>query len=244
MAQPKDSQVALVTGASQGLGRALSGELAARGYRVVMVARGKRRLEQAAADVRARGGPEPITLAYDVADKDAVYPLAAIAADRAGDIDVLVHNASSLGPVPMPLLMDLPCEGLAAALETNLIGPFRLTKAIAGAMALRKRGTIVFLSSDAAVNAYPGWGAYGVSKAAADHLARTFAAELAIHEVRCFAVDPTDMDTAMHRLALPDADPSALARPERIAEVVAQMIADPGRAPSGARLDAGRWSQA
>src|SRR5687767_502641 len=98
MTEQTGSRVALVTGASQGLGRALSGELAARGFKVVMVARGKELLEQAASEVRARGGPEPIALAFDVSDKQAIYPLAAIAAERAGDIDVLVHNASTLGP--------------------------------------------------------------------------------------------------------------------------------------------------
>lgn len=227
---------ALITGASKGLGRALAHELASRGTRVVMVARGRAELERAAAFVReTSGGPPPITLAYDVSDKYAIHPLAQIAAELAGEVDVLVHNASDLGPLPMVPLMDLACEDFQRVLETNLIGPFRLTKAVAGSMALRRRGTVVFLSSDAAVNAYETWGAYGVSKAAADHLARTFAAELAIHGVRCFSVDPTDMDTDMHRAALPDADPATLARPEVIARRIARMIDSSERAPTGTR---------
>lgn len=236
MGQQAARGVALVTGASKGLGRALSLELAARGSRVVMVARGRAELERAAAFVReSSGGPPPIPLAFDVGDKAAVYPLAQIAAELAGEIDVLVHNASDLGPVPMVPLLDLACEDFQRVLDTNLLGPFRLTKAVAGSMALRRRGTVVFLSSDAAVNAYETWGAYGASKAAADHLARIFAAELAIHGVRSFAVDPTDMDTDMHRAALPDADPSTLARPEVIARRIARMIESSERAPTGTR---------
>ncbi|MBL8742171.1 MAG: SDR family oxidoreductase, partial [Myxococcales bacterium] len=166
-------KVALVTGASRGLGKALSLELGRRGARVVMVARNEAALEEAAAEVRRETGAISVPLAFDVADKSATHVIAAMAAELGGEVDILVHNASALGPVPLPPLLDLDCEDLASVLETNLVGPFRLTKAVAGAMALRERGTIVFLSSDAAVNAYPGWGAYGLSKAAADHLART-----------------------------------------------------------------------
>jgi NAD(P)-dependent dehydrogenase (short-subunit alcohol dehydrogenase family) len=111
-------------------------------------------------------------------------------------------------------------------------------------MALRGGGTVVFVSSDAGVSAYPGWGAYGVTKAAADHLARSFAAELEEHGVRVFAVDPGEMDTDMHRDALPDADPATLARPEAVAEIVASMIASPARAANGRRLEASAWGAA
>ncbi|NUO52683.1 MAG: SDR family oxidoreductase, partial [Polyangiaceae bacterium] len=141
-----------------------------------------------------------------------------------------------------PLLFDLACEDLQTVIDVNLVGPFRLTKAVAGPMALRGAGTVVFVSSDAAVSAYPGWGAYGVTKAAADHLARSFAAELAEHGVRVFAVDPGEMDTEMHRAAIPDADPATLARPERVAETVARMIESPAEAPSGRRFEAASWS--
>jgi NAD(P)-dependent dehydrogenase (short-subunit alcohol dehydrogenase family) len=235
-------KVALITGASKGLGKALSLELGRRGARLVMVARDEAALSAAAAEVRRETGAVAVPLAFDVADKNATHVIAAMAAELGGEVDVLVHNASALGPTPMPLLFDLECEDLAHVLETNVVGPFRLTKAVAGSMALRERGTIVFLSSDAAVNAYPGWGAYGLSKAAADHMARTLAVELEAHGVRSFSVDPTDMDTEMHALALPDADRSTLARPEAIASVIADMIERPDRAKSGERLNAGSWS--
>jgi len=138
--------------------------------------------------------------------------------------------------VTLRLLLDTECEDLAAVLETNLVGPFRLTKIVAGAMALRGAGTIVHISSDAAVEPYPRWGAYGVSKAAQDHLSRILAAELAGTGVRVLAVDPGEMDTKMHADAVPDADRAALQRPGDVAARIASMIEDESRAASGARL--------
>src|SRR5215470_2092907 len=170
-------KAALVTGASRGLGRALAAELARADAKVVLVARASRDLDEAVAAIRTAGG-EAHAFAADVGDKDAIYPIAGAAAALVGPIDILIHNASTLGPTPMPLLLDTECEDLERVLAVNLVGPFRLTKALAGPMLLQKKGLFLFLSSDAAVSAYPNWGAYGVSKAAQDHLARTFAAEL------------------------------------------------------------------
>jgi NAD(P)-dependent dehydrogenase (short-subunit alcohol dehydrogenase family) len=108
-------------------------------------------------------------------------------------------------------------------------------------MALRGAGVIVHVSSDAAASAYPRWGAYGISKAAQDHLSRILAAELEGTGVRVFAVDPGEMDTAMHAAAIPDADRASLQRPADVAARIVQMIEDPARAPGGARLEAPRW---
>lgn len=227
-------RTALVTGGGRGLGAALGRDLARRGLAVVLVARTEREVDAVAGEIRAGGGVAH-ALAFDVADKDATHRIAALAADKVGPIDVLVHNASALGPVPMPLLLDLACEDLASVLETNVVGPLRLTKAVGGGMVLRRRGTIVFVSSDAAVSAYPNWGAYGASKAAADHLARTLAAELDGQGVRIFSFDPGEMDTAMHAAALPEADPATLERPERVARALADLIVREGLVASGER---------
>jgi NAD(P)-dependent dehydrogenase (short-subunit alcohol dehydrogenase family) len=231
---------ALVTGASRGLGRALAEALAAGGARVAAVARHEGPLAEVVAGIRARGGVAH-AIAADVADKDAIHRVAGLATALVGPIELAIHNASTLGPTPLRLLLDTDCEDLAAVLETNLIGPFRLTKIVAGQMALRGRGTIVHVSSDAAVSAYPRWGAYGVSKAAQDHLARILAAELDGTGVRVLAVDPGEMDTEMHAAAIPDADRATLARPDAIAARIVAMIRDAARAPSGARLEAPRW---
>jgi NAD(P)-dependent dehydrogenase (short-subunit alcohol dehydrogenase family) len=229
---------ALVTGASRGLGAALGRALAARGTRVVLVARGDAELQSVAASIRAAGG-EAYTLTADVGDKRAVYPLAGAAAELVGPIELLVNNASELGPTPLRLLFDTECEELERVLAVNVLGPFRLSKAVGGAMALRRSGTILNLSSDAAVNAYARWGAYSASKAALDQLGRVLAVELAEHGVRVLCVDPGEMDTAMHRAALPDADPRSLADPAAVAERIVRLLARSDVAV-GARVEIGR----
>lgn len=233
---------ALVTGASRGLGLALSIALARRGANVAMVAREPRALRAAVAELRDQGLAVH-AVPGDVADKAATYAIAGAAAALVGELDVVIHNASTLGPTPLRLLLDTDCEDLTAVLETNLVGPFRLTKALAGAMALRGRGTVVHISSDAAVEAYPRWGAYGVAKAGQDHLSRILAAELAGTGVRVLSVDPGEMDTAMHEAALPDADRSQLASPAQVALRIVAMLESPSWA-SGARLVAPSWERA
>src|ERR1700744_838062 len=201
---------ALITGASRGLGRALAVELARVGAQVVLVARESEELHAAVAEIRAADGAAH-AVAADVVNKEAIHKIAGAAAALVGPIDLLIHNASTLGPTPLPLLLDTECEDLERVLAVNLVGPFRLTKAIAGSMALRGRGLVVHISSDAAVSAYPGWGAYGVSKAALDHLGRSWAAELSGTGVRVLSVDPGEMNTRMHADAIPEADPATLA---------------------------------
>jgi NAD(P)-dependent dehydrogenase (short-subunit alcohol dehydrogenase family) len=241
--RPYQSSTALVTGASRGLGEALARELARQGARVVLVAREHEPLEAVARSIAAAGG-EAHALPADVGDKTAIHPIAGAAAALVGPIDLLIHNASTLGPTPLPLLLDTACEDLERVLEVNLIGPFRLTKVVAGSMALRRRGLIVQISSDASVNAYAGWGAYGVSKAALDHLGRSWAAELEGTGVRVITVDPGEMNTRMHAEAIPDADPATVADPAAVAARIVAMIARAGSLPNGARVEASRWEEA
>ena len=224
----------LITGASRGLGAALAVELGRQGARLVLVSRSRPTLEPVLQRIRAAGG-EAHALEADVGNKDDIYPLSGAASALVGPIDLLIHNASELGPTPLRLLLDTECEDFERVLAVNLLGPFRLSRVIAGSMALRERGTIVHVSSDASVNAYSHWGAYSVSKAALDHLSRLWAAELAERGVRSFSVDPGEMDTQMHEAALPDADPSQLARPEVVAERIATLIRA-GAIPNGGRV--------
>jgi NAD(P)-dependent dehydrogenase (short-subunit alcohol dehydrogenase family) len=220
---------AVVTGASRGLGKAVARELAERGARLVLVARDPRRLEAVARELPG----DPTAVAADLGDPADVARVAAIAHDRLGPVDWLVNNAGTLGAVPLPLALDLDPADLAHAWRVNVEGPFRLTRALAGPMVLRGSGLVVSVSSDAAVDAYPTWGAYGSTKAAFDHLMRTFAAELVDTGVRFVVVDPGEMDTDMHAEAMPSADRATLADPARVAARLIDLLPT---AASGARV--------
>src|SRR5207253_4365976 len=161
--------------------------------------------------------------------------LVALTLDRYGHLDVLVNNASSLGPTPLPLLADTDPLALAEVMGVNLYAPFQLTQAVLGSMLVRRSGLIVNVSSDTAVSGYPGWGAYSAAKAGLDALTRVWAAELEGSGVSILSVDPGDMDTDMHRAAIPDADPAELGRPEDVAEAFVRVLVAP---PPGPRLEA------
>jgi NAD(P)-dependent dehydrogenase (short-subunit alcohol dehydrogenase family) len=178
----------------------------------------------------------------DVSRKDDIHPVALQVLGALGGLDVLFNNASSLGPVPLAPLADTDCEALEAALATNLVGPFRLTKAMLGALrasAAQGRGAVVLnVSSDAAITPYAGWGAYAASKAGLHHLSAIWNAELAPLGVSVLSLDPGDMDTPLHRLAVPSADPMSLKRPEAAAaELTRAVLAELGEL---ARLRASR----
>ncbi len=234
-----DDTKVLVTGASRGLGRALGERLAARGASVVMMARGEPELLEAVAAIRTAGG-DAHALVADVTDDPA--RLAGAAAAMVGPIDVVIHNASTLGPVPLRPLSDTSAADFARAIEVNLVAPFNLTRALVGAMVQRGRGLLVHISSDASVEAYPTWGAYSVSKAGLDHLARLWAAELEDTGVRALAIDPGEMNTRMHADAMPDVDRAELTAPEVVAERIVALLAR--GAPSEPRLSASALREA
>jgi NAD(P)-dependent dehydrogenase (short-subunit alcohol dehydrogenase family) len=227
----------VITGAGRGLGRALALALGRRGARLALVARTAAALEAVAAEVAALGG-EAHVVPGDVGDKEAIHRVAGHAMAALGGVDVVVHGASTLGHVPLRALADTDCEALERALAVNVLGPFRLTKALLGPMRLAGRGVVIMVSSDAAVEAYPTWGAYGASKAALDHLARVWSAELDEQGVRVLVVDPGEMDTAMHADAMPEADRAALAAPAAVAERFVDIIAHAATITPGRRVAA------
>ena len=226
----QDLRVA-VTGGTSGLGLALVRALHAQGARVAFVARDASRVQRVAAELAGTHG-----IVGDIANKTDTHRIALQINAALGGLDVLVNNASSLGPVPLALLADTECEDLEVALAANLVGPFRLTKALLGGLATSARAQpeahalVVNISSDAAVTSYAGWGAYGASKAALLHLSRIWSEELAEHGVHVVSFDPGDMDTPLHSLAVPDADPASLKRPadsarELLARITAEVAA-------------------
>ena len=223
---PRPLRVA-VTGGTSGLGLALVEAFAARGDAVAFVARDAANVRRVAAAIAGSHG-----IVGDVSRKDDIHALALQVGGALGGLDVLIHNASSLGPVPLALLADTECEDVDAALATNLLGPFRLTKAVLGLLASSAReagvsgprSLVVNVTSDAAVTPCAGWGAYGASKAALLHMSRIWHEELVPHGIGVIAIDPGDMDTPLHAAAVPDADPAALKRPRDAArELIARI---------------------
>ena len=212
-----------ITGGTAGLGLSLVRELLHRGARVAFVARHRPDVERTMLDFPTARG-----IVGDVARKEDSHPVAIQILAALGGLDVLVNNASSLGPVPLRPLADTACEDLELALATNVVGPFRLTKALIGTLAGSARAgghpLVVNISSDAATTAYENWGAYGASKAALLHLSRIWDAELTVEGIRVVSIDPGDMDTALHALAVPDADRSTLKRPGAAAREIADLI--------------------
>jgi NAD(P)-dependent dehydrogenase (short-subunit alcohol dehydrogenase family) len=211
------SRTALVTGASTGLGRALLTALTAEGWRVVVDARGADRLT---ATVGALPRPDLVTaVPGDVADPAHRAALAAAVGDR---LDLLVGNASDLGPSPLPRLAELDPGRFAALLAVDAVAPLALFQAVRPALE-RAGGRVLHVSSDAAVEAYPGWGGYGAAKAALDQLTAVLAAEHP--ELRIWSVDPGDMATEMHQAAFPGEDISDRPAPETVVPALLRLVA-------------------
>jgi NAD(P)-dependent dehydrogenase (short-subunit alcohol dehydrogenase family) len=224
------SAVAVVTGASRGLGRALAGALAATGYNLVIDARDSLALEASAAAIRARHDlPMRSVLAVpgDIADPSHRADLAAAAADLGG-ASLLVNNAGTLGASPLPALADYPAGDLRASFEVNVVAPIALTQLFLPDLR-RLGGSVLSITSDAAVEAYAGWGGYGAAKAGLEQACHVLSAEEPA--VRVWWVDPGDLRTQMHQLAFPGEDISDRPPPETVVPAFLRLVAE--RMPSG-----------
>jgi len=214
--------IALITGASRGLGRAAAHALARRGWSLIVDAR-------RAADLTGamRGLADVVAVPGDVTDPGHRARLAEVAS-RAGRLDVLVNNASRLGPSPQPPLASYPLDELGRVYDTNVFAPLALVQLLAAPLTAAA-GVVVNVSSDAATEAYPGWGGYGSAKAALDQITAVLAAEQPA--LRCYAFDPGDMRTDMHQQAFPGEDISDRPEPEAVVPALLRLLDE--RPPSG-----------
>jgi len=206
----------LITGASKGLGRAVARVAARDKHNLIINARSEDELRDAERELASM--TQVLAVPGDVSD--IAEDIAALAISRFGPVDVLVNNASELGPSPMPQVLDHSWQSLERVFRVNVVAPIHLIQLV------RPR-TIINITSDAGVNAYRGWGGYGASKAALEHISRVLAAEVEGSGVRVFVVDPGDMNTEMHRLAEPGIDLSHLPRPEDVAPAIVDLFDDP-----------------
>ncbi len=221
--------MALITGSSQGLGLSIARLYAERGIDLILTARTREPLELAANELAHMTGV--LALPGDVADRTHAEVLVASGLERFGHIDILINNASELGPSPMPELERLQPYAFERILNVNVVAPLHLIQLVLPTMQAQHSGLIVNVTSDAGVQPYATWGGYGASKAALEHLSRVLAAELEGSGVRVYIVDPGDMDTAMHRAAEPGVDLSHLPTPDKVAPAFVQLLKED--APSG-----------
>jgi NAD(P)-dependent dehydrogenase (short-subunit alcohol dehydrogenase family) len=230
----------LITGASQGLGRQLALDYARQGAAgLALVARHREKLDEVREQIRgAAPDVKVLPIPADVSKpRDVQRVVATTLTEFAGRLDVLVNNASTIGPSPMPYLLDYPLEDFQHVIATNLLGPFMLIKAALPAM-IERGGSIINVTSDAGVVGYPGWGAYGISKFGLEGMSQTWASELEPSEVRVNWVDPGNMNTAMHRAAQPEEDPTEWADPANVTGVFLFLASDESRGVTGRRFQA------
>jgi NAD(P)-dependent dehydrogenase (short-subunit alcohol dehydrogenase family) len=230
----------LITGASQGLGRAMALRFAREGAAgLSLVARHTDQLDAVRDEVRKTApNIDIVVIEADVSkSRDLERMVATTLSQFKGSLDVLINNASTIGPSPMPNLLDYPVEDFRTVLDTNLIGPFLLIKNALPSM-IERGGSIINVTSDAGQVGYPGWGAYGISKFGLEGMSQTWASELEETGVRVNWVDPGNMNTAMHRAAEPEEDPSEWANPADVTDVFVFLASDESKDVTGKRFQA------
>jgi len=226
----------MITGASKGLGKALALAFAKQGAKLAICSRGYKELEKVKAEAEALGS-SVLAVSADVSLPRDVEKLVAMTEEAYGHIDVLINNASILGPSPMPLLLDYPEEDFAEVVRVNSVSPFLVTRRVIPGMLQRNKGSIINVTSEAGNVGYAGWGAYGISKFAVEGLTETWADELKETNVRMNMVDPGEMDTEMHALAVPNCD-YELADPNDLVDIFLYLAAEDSKAIHGQRMEA------
>jgi NAD(P)-dependent dehydrogenase (short-subunit alcohol dehydrogenase family) len=231
-------KVALITGGSRGIGRAVAAAYARAGARVFICARDQAGVERALQELRATGG-ESQGAAGDIGNADDARRIAAAALERFGAIDVLVNNASLLGPrVP---IAEYPYDQWREVMRVNVDGLFLVTRQVLQAMLPRRQGSIINVSSGVGRVGRARWGAYAVSKFALEGFTQTLADELRDHGIRVNSINPSPTRTAMRAAAYPEEDPQTLPRPEEITAAFVYLASDESLAVTGKQFDAQEW---
>ncbi|SFX04801.1 NAD(P)-dependent dehydrogenase, short-chain alcohol dehydrogenase family [Thermoactinomyces sp. DSM 45891] len=235
------NQVIMITGASKGLGRALTLAFSKKGARLAICAREETKLLQVKKEAVQQGAMEVLAITADLSISRDVERFVALTEATFGTIDVLINNASILGPSPMPLLADYPEGDYQDVLRVNAVGPFLVTRRVVAKMLQEKKGSIINVTSEAGHTGYRGWGAYGISKFALEGLTQTWADELDGTGVRMNMVDPGEMDTEMHALAVPDCNYD-LVDPNEVVDVFLHL-ASAESTENGERIQATEFLQ-
>ncbi|MCH1626043.1 SDR family NAD(P)-dependent oxidoreductase [Fredinandcohnia quinoae] len=230
------NKVVMITGASKGLGRALALAFAKKGAKLAICSRSSESIVKVMEEAKEFGG-EVLAVTADISNSRDVERFVALAESTFGHIDVLINNASILGPSPMPYLLDYPEEDFAEVLKVNVLGQFFVTRRVIPGMLERNDGSIINVTSEAGHTGYAGWGAYGISKFAIEGLTQTWADELSDTNVRVNMVDPGEMDTEMHQLAVPNCE-YPLSKPEEVVDIFLSLASRKSEGINGQRFEA------
>lgn len=230
-----EKQVVMITGATKGLGKALAFAFAKEGYRLAICARSVDKLTEVKNELEELGA-EVIAVKADTSNEQDVDRFVSVVENVFGRIDVLINNASIFGPGPT-LLLDFPKADFEEVLRVNVMNPFLVTKRVLPGMISRNDGSVINVTSEAGRTGFAEWGVYGISKFAVEGLTQTWADELQDTNVRMNMVDPGEMDTDMHAIAVPDCD-YELAKPENVVDVFLYLASDKAKGINGSRFQA------
>lgn len=232
----EQSKVVMISGASKGLGRAIALAFARQGASLAICARGEQALTEVKNEIQHLG-VEVLAVTADINNTRDVERFVALAEEKFRKIDVLINNASTLGPSPIPKLLDTTEDDFFHVLRVNTASVFLLSKRVIPGMLQRNHGSVINITSEAGNTGYSGWGAYGISKFAVEGITQTWADELKETPIRVNMVDPGEMDTEMHDLAVPNCK-YELAQPEDCTDVFLYLASDDASNIHGERLEA------
>ncbi|WP_246942994.1 SDR family NAD(P)-dependent oxidoreductase [Bacillus pinisoli] len=234
------NKTVMITGATKGLGKALAFAFVKEGYKLAICARNNKDLQEVKEELIQLGG-KVIAIQADVSNERDVDRFVSIVEYEFGTIDVLINNASVFGPGPS-LLLDYPSRNFEEVLRVNAVNPFLVTKRVLPGMMVKKAGSIINVTSEAGRTGFATWGAYGISKFAVEGLTQTWADELNETGIRVNMVDPGEMDTDMHQIAVPDCD-YPLEKPENVVDVFLFLASDQSIGMNGCRYEAQKFEQ-